>query len=130
MTTGTHGQQNCLFLLTESRHSPGRLVQSSPRGGSPGTYSLIHLDLPRYDQLARRFAEEQAEGTDFLTSGIQTRNANFNALIDRMERVPVRSQAPILQMGPVPPAWESRIWRAESGISNAIGGRFRAALWK
>ena len=100
VTTGTHVQQICLFLLTESRHFPGRLIQSSPRGGSPGTYSVIDLDLSRYDQLARRFAEEQAEGTDFLKSGIQTLNADFNALIDRMERVAIRSQAPILLMGP------------------------------
>ena len=30
ITTGTHVQQICLFLLTESRHLPARLVQTSP----------------------------------------------------------------------------------------------------
>jgi transcriptional regulatory protein RtcR len=30
ITTGTHVAQLCLFLLTESRHFPGRLVQTSP----------------------------------------------------------------------------------------------------
>lgn len=31
ITTGSHVQQICLFLLTESRHLPGRLLQTSPR---------------------------------------------------------------------------------------------------
>ena len=30
ITTGSHVQQICLFLLTESRHFPARLLQSSP----------------------------------------------------------------------------------------------------
>src|SRR6516162_7300917 len=30
ITTGSHVQQICLFLLTESRHFPARLVQTSP----------------------------------------------------------------------------------------------------
>ena len=30
ITTGTHVAQICLFLLTESRHLPGRLLQCSP----------------------------------------------------------------------------------------------------
>jgi len=36
----------------------------------------------------------------FLKSGIATRNARFNALIDEVERVAVRSRAPILFTGP------------------------------
>src|SRR5689334_2361090 len=30
ITTGTHIQQICLFLLVESRHLPARLIQTSP----------------------------------------------------------------------------------------------------
>ena len=33
ITTGTHVQQICLFLLNESHHLPGRLVQTSPHAG-------------------------------------------------------------------------------------------------
>ena len=44
ITTGTHVAQICLFLLTESRHLPGRLIQTSPpqagRHGS-GTREII-----------------------------------------------------------------------------------------
>ncbi|WP_428268653.1 RNA repair transcriptional activator RtcR [Haliangium sp.] len=103
ITTGTHVAQICLFLLTESRHFPARLVQSSPPGpgarGQPGRYSVIDLDLSRYDRLAARFREEQAESLSFLKSGIDTRNPAFNALIEQIERVAVRSRAPILLSG-------------------------------
>ncbi|MDU2498703.1 MAG: RNA repair transcriptional activator RtcR family protein [Klebsiella grimontii] len=36
----------------------------------------------------------------FLKAGIETRNATFNALIDRIERVAIRSADPILLTGP------------------------------
>jgi len=104
ITTGTHVVQICLFLLTEARFLPGRLVQTSPprrQGtGEPGSYTLIDLDLSRYDQLAQRFSREQAEGVAFLKSGIATRNARFNTLIDEIERVAIKSKAPMLLMGP------------------------------
>ncbi|QYF94603.1 RNA repair transcriptional activator RtcR [Massilia sp. PAMC28688] len=104
ITTGTHVVQICLFLLTEARFLPGRLVQTSPakRQGNrdPGTYALIDLDLSRYDQIAQRFSREQAEGVDFLKSGIETRNASFNTMIDEIERVAIKSRSPMLLMGP------------------------------
>lgn len=104
ITTGTHVVQICMFLMTEAHFFPGRLLQTSPpkRQGKtdPGSYSLIDLDLSRYDQIAQRFAREQAEGVDFLKSGIATRNASFNAMIDEMERVAIKSRAPMLLMGP------------------------------
>jgi transcriptional regulatory protein RtcR len=59
ITTGSHVAQICLFLLTESRHIPGRLLQTSPRrvrGHDPGTFSVIDLDLSKYDRIATRFA--------------------------------------------------------------------------
>ena len=34
ITTGSHVAQICLFLLTESRHIPGRLLQTSPPIGA------------------------------------------------------------------------------------------------
>lgn len=120
ITTGTHVAQICLFLLIESRHMPARIIQTSPPSkrrapgsggrtprdesttgcGDVGTYSIIDLDLSRYDRLATRFEHEQAEATSFLKSGIETRNPNFNALIDHIERVAVGSSAPILLTGP------------------------------
>ncbi|MCP5548000.1 MAG: sigma 54-interacting transcriptional regulator [Akkermansiaceae bacterium] len=107
ITTGTHIAQITLFLLNEAGFLPGRLIQTSPpkgggrvRGFDPGRYSLIDLDLSRYDALSTRFAKEVEETTDFLKSGIATRNAGFNRLIDRIEQVALRSKAPILLTGP------------------------------
>ncbi len=104
ITTGTHVQQICLFLLTESRHFPGRLVQTSPKEKkqkSPaGVYSLIDLDLSRYDRIAARFRKEASEARSFLKSGIETRNARFNRLIEQIEHVAVQAREPLLLMGP------------------------------
>ncbi|MBQ7695992.1 MAG: RNA repair transcriptional activator RtcR [Lentisphaeria bacterium] len=102
ITTGTHVAQICLFLLNESHHLPGRLIQTQPtrRDCARGSYRVIDLDLSRYDLLAKRFAEEQTRDAAFLKSGIATRNEKFNKLIDTIERVAVRSAEPILLTGP------------------------------
>lgn len=104
ITTGTHVAQICLFLLTEARYLPGRLLQTQPtrgRDGSPaGRWTTIDLDLSRYDSIATRFAVASAESQSFLKSGIETRNAGFNRMIDEIEQVALRSRAPVLLMGP------------------------------
>lgn len=103
ITTGSHVAQICLFLLTEARYLPGRLIQTAPPNrhrGSTGEYFIVDLDLSKYDRLASRFNEEQRESTSFLKSGIETRNAKFNLLIEQIEQVAVGSKAPILLMGP------------------------------
>ncbi|MCM2373198.1 RNA repair transcriptional activator RtcR [Aporhodopirellula aestuarii] len=111
ITTGTHVAQICLFLLTESRHIPAKLLQSSPpaSGNSSrdrtadvvqGSYQIVDLDLSRYDQLATRFSQEHDEATSILKRGIETKDKSFNALIDRIEKVSLATQAPILMTGP------------------------------
>lgn len=102
ITTGTHVAQICLFLLTESRYLPGRLVQSSPDRdrSEPGTIKIIDLDLSKYDRIASRFRQEQKEGVSYLKGGIDTRNAAFNRLIDRIEQVAIATRDPLLLMGP------------------------------
>lgn len=116
ITTGTHVMQICLFLLTEARFLPGRLLQTSPpRRGEPPGVELIDLDLARYDRIARRFAQSRAEGTEVLKSGIATRNASFNHLIDEIARVAEASTAPILLSGPTG-AGKSRLARAITDV--------------
>lgn len=106
ITTGTHIAQISLFLLNEAGTLPGKLIQTAPppagksrRPPQPG-YAVIDLDLSKYDKLNTRFEREQAEVADFLKSGIATRNAGFNRLIERIEQVALRSQAPLLLTGP------------------------------
>ncbi len=103
ITTGTHVAQICLYLLTESRHLPAKLLQTSPpcrsRSGGCGTYAIIDLDLSKYDRLAARFDKSTRDDLAFLKSGIETRNKRFNQLIEQIEKVAVRSPEPILLMG-------------------------------
>jgi len=105
ITTGTHVAQICWFLLTEAHYLPARLLQLSPPRPfraplQPGGWSIIDLDLARYDRIASRFKAEQEEGTSFLKSGIATRNAAFNRTIDQIEQIAIRTRAPLLLMGP------------------------------
>ena len=104
MTTGTHVAQICWFLLVEAHVIPGKLLQATPpkrwRDSTPGTHGLIDLDLSRYDKIATRFKTEQAEATSFLKSGIATRNAAFNRMIDDIEQVAIRARTPMLLTGP------------------------------
>lgn len=129
VTTGTHVAQICLFLLVEARYVPGRLVQVGPPSrrdqGGIGTYSIIDLDLSRYDRLAARFRHERDEHVQSLKSGIATRNVAFNALIERVERVALGSDAPMLLTGPTG-AGKSQLarrifdLRRERGLSGAF----------
>ena len=116
ITTGTHVQQICLFLLTESRHFPARLVQTSPaepkRRGSGGKYSIIDLDLSKYDRIAARFQRETKDAVSLLKSGIETRNPRFNQLIEQIEHVAIHAKDPILADGP------NRGWKVSIGPTN------------
>ena len=107
MSTGSHVEQICLFLLAEAHHLPGKLVQTSPKEGHvrhssdpKGVCSIIDLDLSRYDKLARRFEAERQADLSFLKQGIDTRSPAFNKLIETLERVALKSTEPILLTGP------------------------------
>lgn len=130
ITTGSHVAQICMFLLTESRHFPAKLIQTSPPGKrnreSPGTFEIIDLDLSRYDRIASRFRQEKSEAVSFLKSGIETRNAKFNQLVDRIEQVAINSRDPLLLIGPTG-AGKSRLARRLYELKRArhqIAGAF------
>ncbi len=129
VTTGTHVAQICTFLLTESRHFPGRLIQTAPpkrRVSDPGRYAIVDLDLSKYDRIAQRFATEKLEGAAFLKAGIPTRNAAFNRMIDEIEHVAIHSAAPMLLTGPTGSGKSSlarRVYELKK-LRREISGRF------
>lgn len=126
ITTGSHVAQICLFLLNESHHLPGKLIQTHPGMGPEGSYNIIDLDLSRYDMLAKRFAVERENDLDFLKSGIATRNRQFNELIETIERVAIRSAEPILLTGPTGAGKSQlakRIYELKK-LNNQIKGEF------
>lgn len=132
ITTGTHVAQICWFLLTEARYLPARLLQTAPARQQDadtdprGSATLIDLDLSRYDLIASRFQREQAEGQSLLKAGIATRNADFNRTIEQIERVALRSKAPILLIGPTG-AGKSFLARRVHELKRGrhqLGGRF------
>lgn len=102
ITTGSHVAQICLFLLTEAHWFPGKLLQSEPprRKEQAGSYKIIDLDLSKYDSIASRFQQTQTQAISFLKHGIETKNRQFNLLIERIEEVAVKSRDPILITGP------------------------------
>ncbi|GAA3943864.1 RNA repair transcriptional activator RtcR [Litoribacillus peritrichatus] len=103
ITTGTHVAQICWFLLCEANYIPAKLVQTSPdkeHRGPKGQYQIIDLDLSKYDAINSRFKHQHLEGTEFLKSGIATRNGKFNQMIQQIEKVAIRSTAPLLITGP------------------------------
>lgn len=102
ITTGSHIQQIVAFLLSEARVFPGRLLQTAPPRGNdeqPG-HHIIDLDLSKYDVIANRFKVDTTVAADFLKAGIRTANNSFNAMIQQIERVALRSDAPLLITGP------------------------------
>ena len=102
ITTGSHVAQICLFLLTEARYFPAKLLQTSPGSGDQrarGSYTIIDLDLSKYDRIAQRFQRQQQQGLSFLKAGIDTRSSVFNRLIESIEQVAIHSRAPLLLTG-------------------------------
>ena len=105
LTTGTHVAQICLFLLAESKYFPARLVETFNHGAAvedrwKGTLEVIDLNLAAYDLIAKRFEKEKITSQGLLKGGIATRNERFNALMQRIEKVALKSTAPILLSGP------------------------------
>ncbi len=103
ITTGTHVAQICLFMLTETRRFPAKLIQTSPKyktNDPAGEYRVIDLDLSKYNTIAARFQREFKDNIAGLKSGIATRNAAFNRLIEELEHVAANSVDPLLLTGP------------------------------
>ncbi|GBQ87982.1 RNA repair transcriptional activator RtcR family protein [Asaia krungthepensis] len=102
LTTGTHVAQICWYLLTESRYVPARLIQMEPERpgtGPNGRLNVIDLDLAQYDAIQQRFDLASAQHSTLLRGGIGGTDPAIERLIDRLEQIALRSDAPILITG-------------------------------
>lgn len=106
LTTGTHVSQICMFLLAESKIFPGNLIQSSPINKPSkemsGRYEIVDLGHSDFNRMRSRalFEEQSKQNISYLKDSIETKNNEFNTLIEVMERVAVQSREPILLLGP------------------------------
>lgn len=131
ISTGTHVAQICYFLLAESHYFPAKLLQTAPGrrekdGSIRPTYHVVDLDLSKYDIIANRFKIETQKDLSFLKSGIDTKNKNFNKLIEKIELVASKSIDPLLLMGPTG-AGKSELARKIVSLKkskNQISGKF------
>ena len=105
LTTGTHVEQICLFLLTQKHYLNGKLVQTyqddrqlfaDPRG----RITVVDLNLSAYDKLNQHFQAKEDKNIQSLKDGILTRNIRYNKIIDEIESVIARDTSPILLTGP------------------------------
>ncbi len=90
ITTGTHVVQICLFLLTESRHLPGRLVQTSPRDEHASERQANGLPMPT-DR--REGAHERDERKDDEAHGVRGTYGIVDLDLEKYEKLANRARA-------------------------------------
>lgn len=95
ISTGTHVMQICLFLLAEAKYVPAKLVQSARNKQC----IEIDLELEKYDLIAQRFHKQKQDDVAFLKGDIETKNAKYDELIERILSVSTAFDYPILLTG-------------------------------
>jgi transcriptional regulatory protein RtcR len=102
ITLGTHVQQICVYLLTESRRFPGKLLQTyglSPhrKNEYPGYVILDSHKLPI--SIKEHSTMEKLNNTTILKSGFVSVNKAYNNIIEDLREVTENSREPILLLG-------------------------------
>ena len=93
ISTDTHVLQSAFFCSRSPaicRHAQTGITQKV--NDPAGIYAIIDLYLSRYEKLAERCRRKIKSDMSFLKSGIETRNAAFNAMIAQMEQVGAESR--------------------------------------
>ncbi|MDR1467683.1 MAG: sigma 54-interacting transcriptional regulator [Spirochaetaceae bacterium] len=102
ITLGTHVQQICIYLLSESRRFPGKLLQTyglSPhrKNEHPGYVILDFHNLPI--SIKEYSTPEKPDNTTILKSGFVSVNTAYNNIIENLREVTENSREPILLLG-------------------------------
>lgn len=105
LATGSHVAQICLYLLTQNKYFPAKLLDSFLDKSLPekerwrGKLSIIDLDVSTNPILSSKLRTESVKVENLLKQGIETKNARYNALIKKIEMVCSRSAEPVLLSG-------------------------------
>lgn len=100
-STGSNIQQVSIWMSVGAKHFPGQLVMSAPCPDDPVGSKLKVIDMDNLPApIAEIFNQQSQEAEQFLKQGIPTKNAAFNEMIQQIERVAIRSKAPMLILGP------------------------------
>ena len=137
LTPGSAAFHIALYLMTEARLIPGKLIQTSevdaelgkdPELRVTGAHTILDLQQREYEHVVGRLLADATPQQVVLKNGIATRNKVFNAMIERIEFVATSSRGVILLMGPTG-AGKSELARRIYGLLKAQGhvtGRFES----
>ncbi|GHV24412.1 Fis family transcriptional regulator [Spirochaetia bacterium] len=102
ISIGTHVQQICVYLLTESRRFPGKILQTYDidpyrKNKRPGYVILDPHDLPV--SIREQKKKEEHNSIVILKSGFESINETYNGIIGDLRLAAENSREPILLLG-------------------------------
>jgi transcriptional regulatory protein RtcR len=102
ISMGTHVQQICVYLLTESRRFPGKILQTydiAPhrKNRRSGYVILDPHDLPV--SIREQKNKEELNSIAVLKSGFESINETYNGIIGYLQQAAENSREPILLLG-------------------------------
>ena len=100
--TNTHVWRIGVFMVVNTNVFPGKILQTYSRKKGDTTkayYTVVDLNLQRYDRIANRIKEEKRTNEKILKSNIDTKNIKYNELIRKIEQFAAISEKPILLLG-------------------------------
>lgn len=112
--SGTHVNMHLWFKLVETGYVKGKLLQVVNHKGTkspltpleidgklfyPGKVNELDISLSDYEDVERRLVARVSHKLDFLKNGIDTKNKQYNAVIELMEDVGIKSNHPLLLTG-------------------------------
>ncbi len=97
LTTGTEVAKACWSILAFQRFFRGKLIQSQPEGAP----RIIDPDLEKYRGIVDLFKVNRGEGKKILKLGVETRNPEYNKMIDEISVIAAKADEndPILLLG-------------------------------
>jgi transcriptional regulatory protein RtcR len=128
ISVGTHVQQICVYLLTESRRFPGKILQTYDfdpyrKNKQPGYVILDPHDLPV--SIKEQIKRKERSSIAILKSGFESVNDAYNSIIGDLRLASENSREPILLLGETGTGKSveaRRIYEVKNNIFHLSGG--------